>query len=72
MSSASTLEVHEMSDQMGWDVLVTDGVEGMCVDPREMEAILEAGGVGGPVCQEGERAGSWHQTVEEDRRYKMP
>jgi hypothetical protein len=37
-----------------------------------MEAILEAGGVRGPGRQEGERAGSWHQTVEEDRHYKMP
>jgi hypothetical protein len=27
---------------------------------------------GGPVRQEGERVGSWHRTVEEDRRYKMP
>ncbi len=26
-------------------ILVTDGVEGMCVDPGEMEAILKAGGV---------------------------
>jgi hypothetical protein len=27
---------------------VTDGVEGMCVDPGEMEAILEAEGARGP------------------------
>ncbi len=29
-------------------VLVTDGVQEVCVDPGEMGAILEAGGVGGP------------------------
>jgi hypothetical protein len=29
-------------------VTVTDGVEGVCVDPGETGAILEAGGVGGP------------------------
>jgi hypothetical protein len=29
-------------------VVVTDGVEGVCVDTGEMGAILEAGGVGGP------------------------
>jgi hypothetical protein len=28
--------------------IVMDGVEGMCVDPGEREAILEAGGVRGP------------------------
>jgi hypothetical protein len=32
---------------------VTDGVEGMCVDPGETGAILEAGGVGGPGLPEG-------------------
>jgi hypothetical protein len=26
---------------------------------------------GGPACQEGEKAGSWHQTVVEKRRSKM-
>jgi hypothetical protein len=25
-----------------------------------------------PACQEGEKAGSWHQTVEEDRHHRMP
>ncbi len=29
-------------------IIVMDGVEGVCVDPGEMGAILEAGGVGGP------------------------
>jgi hypothetical protein len=29
-------------------VHVTDGVEGVCVDPGEMGTILEAGEVGGP------------------------
>ncbi len=29
-------------------IIVTDGVEGVCMDPRETGAILEAGGVGGP------------------------
>jgi hypothetical protein len=29
-------------------LLVTDGVEEMCVDPGEREAILEAGGARGP------------------------
>ncbi len=38
----------------------------MCVDPGEKEAILEAGGPG--LCQGREKAGSWLQTVEEDRR----
>ncbi len=28
--------------------LVTDSVEGVCVDPGEKEAILEAGGPGPP------------------------
>jgi hypothetical protein len=27
---------------------------------------------GGQACQEGEKAGSWPQTVEEDRRSRMP
>jgi hypothetical protein len=27
---------------------------------------------GDPACQEGEKAGSWHQTVEEDRHSGMP
>ncbi len=34
-------------------VCVTDGVEGVCVDPGEMGAILEAGGVRGPGPPEG-------------------
>jgi hypothetical protein len=38
------------------------------VDPGEKEAILEAGG---PARQEREKAGSWLQTVEEDRRSGM-
>jgi hypothetical protein len=29
-------------------VIVIDGVEEVCVDPMEMEAILEVGGVRGP------------------------
>jgi hypothetical protein len=36
-------------------VSVTDGVEGMCVDPGEREAILEAGRVRGPGPPGGER-----------------
>jgi hypothetical protein len=48
---------------------VTDGAEGVCVDPGEMGAILEAGD---PTSQQGEKAGSWHQTVEEDRHNRMP
>ncbi len=36
-------------------VSVMDGVEGMCVDPGEMEAILEAGGVRGPSPPGGEK-----------------
>jgi hypothetical protein len=39
---------------------------GVCVDPGEKEAILETGGHGPP-----EEAGSWLQTVEEDRRSGM-
>jgi hypothetical protein len=39
------------------------------VDPGEMGAILETGGVEGPGRQAGERTDSW--TVEEDRRYKI-
>jgi hypothetical protein len=45
---------------------VMDGGEGMCVNPGER--ILEAGG---PARQEGEKAGSWLQTVEEKRRSEM-
>jgi hypothetical protein len=51
---------------------VTDGVEETCVDSGERGAILEAGGVRDPARQEGEKAGSWHQTVEEDRHHRMP
>jgi hypothetical protein len=36
------------------------------------EPSWRLGETGGPVRQEGERVGSWHQTAEEDRRYKMP
>jgi hypothetical protein len=39
------------------NVSVTDGVEGMCVDPGEMEAILEAGGVRGPSPPGGGKSG---------------
>jgi hypothetical protein len=45
-----------------------DGVEGVCVDPGETEVILEPGGL---AHQEGKKAGSWLQTVEEDRRSEM-
>jgi hypothetical protein len=45
-----------------------DSGEGVCVDPREKGAILEAGG---PARQEGEKADSWLQTVEEKRHSKM-
>ncbi len=40
----------------------------MCVNPGEMGAALQAGESGGPARQKGKRAGSWHQTVEGDRR----
>jgi hypothetical protein len=36
---------------------VTDGVEGMCVDPGEMGAILEAGGARGTGPQGGGKGG---------------
>ncbi len=39
------------------------------MDPGEKGAIL---GTGGPARQEGEKAGSWPQTVEEGRRSGMP
>jgi predicted lipoprotein with Yx(FWY)xxD motif len=45
-----------------------DGVEGVCVDPGEKGAILE---LGGPARQKREKAGSWLQTVEEDRCSEM-
>jgi hypothetical protein len=45
------------------DILVTDGGEGVCVDPGE-----KGWKPGGPARQEREKAGSWLQTVEEDRR----
>jgi hypothetical protein len=45
-----------------------DGVEGVCVDPGEIGAILGARGPGPPG---GEKAGSWHLTVEEDRHSGM-
>jgi hypothetical protein len=37
--------------------LVTDGMEGMCVDPGEMEADLQAGGVRGPSPPGGGKGG---------------
>ncbi len=49
-------------------VTVTDGGEGVCVDPGEKGAILKAGGPGQPG---GETAGSWLRTVEEERHSKM-
>ncbi len=48
---------------------VTDSKEGMCVDPGEKGAILDARGPGPPP--EGEKAGSWLQTAEEKRHSKM-
>jgi hypothetical protein len=36
---------------------VTDSSEGMCVDPGEMGAALQAGGVRGPSPPEGEKGG---------------
>ncbi len=42
------------------------------MDPGGKGAILEAGEVRGPAHQEGEKAGSWHQTVEEDRHHGIP
>jgi hypothetical protein len=51
---------------------VTDGVEGVCVDPGEMEPSWKPGESRDPARQEGERTGSWHRTVEEDRHFKMP
>jgi hypothetical protein len=49
-------------------ITVTDSGEGVCVDPGEKGAMLEAGG---PGRQEGEKAGSWLQTVEEKRHSEM-
>jgi hypothetical protein len=49
--------------------LVMDDWEGVCVDPGETGAILEAGR--GPAHPEGETAGSWLRTVEEERHSKM-
>jgi hypothetical protein len=43
-------------------ICVTDSGKGVCVDPGEEEAILEAWG---PAHREGEKAGSWLQTAEE-------
>jgi hypothetical protein len=37
--------------------IVTDSMEGMCVDPGEMGAALQAGGVRGPGPPEGEKGG---------------
>ncbi len=48
--------------------LVTDGGEGVCVDPGEKEATWK---LGDPARQEGEKADSWLQTVEKDRRSGM-
>jgi hypothetical protein len=45
-----------------------DGAEGVCVDPGRMGAILR---IGDPARQEGEKAGNWCQTVEEDRPSRM-
>jgi hypothetical protein len=42
------------------------------VDPGEREAILKPGESGDPAHQEGEKVGSWHQTVEEGRHHGMP
>jgi hypothetical protein len=41
------------------------------VDPGETGAILDAGEMRDPARQAGERACSWHRTVEEVRRYKV-
>jgi hypothetical protein len=49
-----------------------DSVEGVCVDPGEMGAILEAGGVRGPGPPGGGKDEQLDRTVEEDRHYKMP
>jgi hypothetical protein len=38
-------------------IIVTDGVEGMCVDPGKMGAILEARVVGGPGLPGGGQGG---------------
>jgi hypothetical protein len=53
-------------------MIVTDGVEGVCVDPGEMEAILEAGGVRGPGPPGGEKSRQLASDSKEDRHYKMP
>jgi hypothetical protein len=37
--------------------IVTDSSKGMCVDPGEMGAALQAGGVRGPGPPEGEKGG---------------
>ncbi len=41
------------------------------MDPGEMGAILKTGGVEGPNPPGGGKDYSWHQTVEEGKRYKM-
>ncbi len=37
----------------------------------KQEPSWKPGESGGPARQEGEKMGSWHRTVEEDRHYKM-
>jgi hypothetical protein len=53
-------------------ITVTDSVEEVCVDPGERWPSWKLGESGDPAYQEGERADSWHWTVEEGRHCKMP
>jgi hypothetical protein len=47
-------------------------VEEMCVDPGKWKPSWNPVELVDPAREEGEKAGSWHQTVEEDRHHKMP
>ncbi len=53
-------------------MFVTAGVEKVCVDPGGTWSSWKLGESGDPARQEGERADSWHRTVEESRHCKMP
>ncbi len=58
----------KLSDWREAFIIVMGGMEGVCVDPGEREPSWKPGG---PARREGEKAGSWPQTVEEDRRSGM-
>jgi hypothetical protein len=48
-----------------------DGERRECMDLGKKGPSLILGEMRDPARQTGERTGSWHQTVEEVRRYKM-